>query len=163
MTPEQELVRIDKQEAQLRFDYFNAHTAWELGMIVKSLAESKAVALAIEIRIGENLLFYYAMPGTTPDNANWIRRKSNLVSHFQCSSYKTTLKFEQANTQMEQKFGLSYLDYMPAGGSFPIVVTNTGCVGALTVSGSTGRQDHCLVVEALTTYLHKNQEDLALD
>jgi uncharacterized protein (UPF0303 family) len=64
---------------------------------------------------------------------------------------------------MHAATGLELKDYAPHGGCFPILLAGTGCVGTVAVSGLPQREDHALVVEVLQTYLHLEQEDLALN
>jgi len=58
--------------------------------------------------------------------------------------------------------GLSDADFAPHGGSFPINVRGTGCIGAVTVSGLPQREDHNMVVEALSALLGKDHDGLKL-
>ncbi len=72
---EGDLEHIAGQERRLRFERFDAGTAWELGSRLKATAEAKGAALVIDVSLCGRQLFHYAMPGTTPDNADWARRK----------------------------------------------------------------------------------------
>ena len=63
-----DLARIALQEQRLQFERFDATTAWTLGVRLKSAAEAHGVAVAIDIQLHGQPLFFYAMPGTTPDN-----------------------------------------------------------------------------------------------
>ena len=38
--------------------------------------------MVIDVRRFGQPLFYAALDGTTPDNAEWVRRKSNVVARF---------------------------------------------------------------------------------
>ena len=102
------------------------------------------------------------MPGTTPDNADWIRRKRNVVERYHRSSYAIGLTHQRTQTTLQAKTGLDPKDYAPHGGCFPIILAGTGCVGTITVSGLPQRDDHNLVVAVLQDYLHLAAEDLAL-
>ncbi|MFW5807997.1 MAG: heme-binding protein, partial [Spirochaetota bacterium] len=53
----------------------------------------------------------------------------------------------------EEKYLLPESEYAPHGGSFPILLRNTGIIGTVTVSGLAQEEDHDLVVEALSEYL----------
>ena len=53
-------------------------------------------------------------------------------------------------------------DYAAHGGSVPIIVKGTGCVGAVTVSGLPQRDDHRVVVEAMAEVLGRDLADIAL-
>lgn len=160
---EQDLERIALQEQRLRFDYFDAAVAWELGSKLKAMAESRRAAVAIDLSLHHQPLFFYAMPGTTSDNADWIRRKRNVVMRFGRSSYAVGLSLEQKRTSLSEQQGLPERDYATHGGAFPIVVRGAGCIGAITVSGLPQREDHAMVVEVLADYLKVPLSELALE
>ena len=164
MTLEHDLTRIALQEERLRFSRFDAMTAWQLGHRLRETASARGQAITIEIRINSQLLFFYAMPGTTPDNADWIRRKVNSVQRFHQSSYAVGLKMQQQKTTLTEKYGVSNADYAGAGGCFPIRLQGSSlCIGTVTVSGLPQRQDHALVVEVLADMLGQSLAELALD
>ena len=98
------------------------------------------------------------MPGTTPDNWEWIRRKRNVVMRYHRSSYAIGLKHQRAGTTLESS-GLDAKDYAAHGGCFPILLEGTGYVGTITVSGLPQREDHALVVSVLQEYLHLTGEE----
>jgi uncharacterized protein (UPF0303 family) len=158
-----DLERIALQEQRLQFERFDSTTAWTLGLRLKEAAEAHSVAVAIDIQLHGQPLFFYAMPGTTPDNVDWIRRKRNVVIRFQRSSYAVGLHLEQQQTTLEDKLGVDTRDYAPHGGCFPLNLLGTGCIGTITVSGLPQRQDHELVVEVLAELLGQPLAELALD
>src|SRR5579875_471922 len=129
-----DLARIALQEEQLQFPSFDEHTAWRLGSRIRDTAVERALGVVIDLRRPEHPLFYAALPGTTPDNAEWVRRKSNVVFRFHRSSYAVGLDLEQKQSSIEAR-GLPIADYAAHGGSFPIRVQNAGLVAAVTVSG----------------------------
>jgi uncharacterized protein (UPF0303 family) len=163
MTIDQDIKKIALQEKHLQFKHFDSQVAWAIGSALKTAAEKRHVAVAIDIQLAGHTLFSYAMPGTSPDNLDWIRRKRNVVMRYQRSSYAIGLKNEKAQTTLQSKSGLELKDYAPHGGCFPILLTGTGCVGTITVSGLPQRDDHMLVVCVLQEYLRLTAEDLALD
>ena len=158
---EHDIERIGLQEQRLQFQQFDANTAWHLGARLRQWALGRDLAIGIDIRVNGHLLFHHAMPGATPDNADWIRRKCNLVQRYQCSSYLMKLRLEQKQTTLEER-GMSTADFAAAGGCFPILLRGTGCVGTVTVSGLPQREDHALVVEALAEMLDQPLAGLAL-
>jgi uncharacterized protein (UPF0303 family) len=158
-----DLARIALQEQRLQFERFDAAMAWTLGARLKSAAEAHTVAVAIDIQLNGQPLFFYAMPGTTPDNVDWIRRKRNVVLRFQRSSYAIGLQLQQQQTTLEKSIGVDARDYAPHGGCFPINLIGTGCIGTITVSGLPQRQDHELIVEALAGLLGQPLDELALE
>ncbi|HEY4739283.1 MAG TPA: heme-degrading domain-containing protein [Candidatus Acidoferrales bacterium] len=160
---ERDLEKIALQEKRLQFKQFDSETAWTIGTNLKAAAEKRGVAVAIDIQLNGHSLFAYAMPGTTPDNQDWIRRKRNVVTRYHRSSYAVGLKLQRDQTTLQAKIGVELKDYAPHGGCFPILLQGTGCVGTITVSGLPQREDHALVVSVLQDYLHLTNEDLALD
>jgi len=158
----EDLEKIAEQERALVLPEFTAETAWELGARLRNMAAERKLAVVIDVRRFGQPLFYAALDGTTPDNAEWVRRKNNVVARFYCSSYAVGLKEKlKSETQFEAQ-GLPVADYATHGGSFPLTVTGAGAVGSVTVSGLPQRLDHELVVEALCAMLGRNYEQLRL-
>ncbi len=163
MSPDRDIARIAEQEKLLAFERFDADTAWELGCRLRDVAARRALPVAIDISLHAMPMFYCAMSGATPDNARWIRRKRNVVFHFLQSSYAIGRKLSLQEATLEAKFGLSDQDYAAHGGSFPLTVTGTGCIGAVTVSGLPQREDHNLVVATLAEMLGQDGNAVKLD
>jgi|SRR5882724_3891724 len=162
MSLDEDLARIALQEKTLQFEKFDAKTAWEMGVRLKALAEERGVAVAIDVTVNGRTIFFYALQGTTPDNAEWVRRKKNAVQRFFRSSYGLGLTLERSQTSLTAQQGLDLRDFATHGGSFPINLIGTGCIGSITVSGLPQRQDHAYVVEVLANYLGHPLEGLAL-
>jgi len=146
---ELDLERIAEQERVLQFRTFDLGTAWELGTRLRASAVQRGVAIAIEIRLQRDTVFFCCMPGTTPENADWARRKRNTVELLQRSSYAVGLQLAREGSTLEQKMGLPLRDYASHGGCFPIRVEGVGCVGTATVSGLPQREDHELVTAVI--------------
>jgi uncharacterized protein (UPF0303 family) len=161
MTIDHDLSRIAVQEETLRFDAFDLSTAWVLGKLLHDLASERNLGVAIDVTFHSMPVFYTALPGSTPDNTHWIRRKRNMVLRYFRSSYASGLMLEKAGKTIEDN-GLPSADYASHGGSFPIYVNGIGCVGAVTVSGLPQRDDHNLAVEALALMLGHELHNLAL-
>lgn len=163
MTIEQEIERISQQEKRLLFRSFDASTAWAVGSRIRAVAESRNLAIAIDIQVNGHTLFFTAMPGATPDNADWIRRKRNVVLRFHRSSYAIGLQLRKEQKTLAETIGVNARDYAPHGGCFPIKLHGTGCIGTITVSGLPQRADHELIVEVLAEFLEQPIQELALE
>jgi uncharacterized protein (UPF0303 family) len=157
----EDLERVALQERELRLPRLDTRVAWELGARLRTLAEERGLAVVIDVRRFGQPLFYAALEGTTPDNAEWVRRKSNVVARFHRSSYGVGLGLKMKNDSLEAR-GLSLADYAAHGGSFPLTVEGAGVVGCVTVSGLPQRGDHELVVEALCGLLARDYASLRL-
>jgi uncharacterized protein (UPF0303 family) len=150
------------QERELQLPAVDMKLAWELGARLRSLAVERGLGVAIDVRRFGQPLFYAALEGTSPDNAEWVRRKSNVVARFHRSSYAVGLKLALKNETLLERQGLPVSDYATHGGSFPLAVAGTGVVGSVTVSGLAQRDDHELVVEALCGLLGRDYAELKL-
>lgn len=163
MNIDRDIERLQLQEKRLQFKRFDAATAWQIGSALKAAAEKRNAPVAIDISLHGHQLFAVSLPGATPDNLEWIRRKRNTVQRYHRSSYAIGLTHQRAQTTLQAKTGLDLKDYAPHGGCFPIYLAGSGCVGTITVSGLPQRDDHNLVVAVLQDYLHLAGEDLALE
>lgn len=149
MSLDTDLATLAEQEERLQFDRFGPDDAWSLGVALKELATSRGQAVTIEIRLGRELVFFHAMAGTAPANADWARRKRNACELLGRSSYRIGRELEQGGGSLEGKMGLPTRDYASHGGAFPLRVRGTGTVGTVTVSGLPQRADHAMIVELL--------------
>jgi uncharacterized protein (UPF0303 family) len=158
----EDLERIAAQERALVLPRLDGEIAWDLGVRLRTLAAERGLAVVIDVRRFGQPLFYAALEGTSPDNAEWVRRKSNVVARFHRSSYAMGIKEKIKNeTQLEMQ-GLPTIDFATHGGSFPLAVAGAGVVGSVTVSGLPQRADHALVVEALCGLLGRDYGALCL-
>jgi len=153
---------IGEQEKALVLPQLDADVVWKLGCRLREMAVKRKAPVAFDIRRFGQVLFFCAMPGAVPDNAEWIRRKSNVVQRFLRSSYAIGLSLKKEGATLASKHELTEADYAVHGGSFPLAVSGAGIVGSATVSGLPQRQDHEMVVEALCDLLGKDYSKLAL-
>jgi uncharacterized protein (UPF0303 family) len=162
MALSEDLDRIAQQERELQLPRLDTRIAWDLGTRLRDLAEASNLAVVIDVRRFGQPLFYAALEGTTPNNAEWVRRKSNVVARFHRSSYAVGLNLKSKNETLADQQGLSLADYATHGGSFPLAVVDAGVVGSVTVSGLPERADHELAVEALCGLLGRDFRELQL-
>jgi uncharacterized protein (UPF0303 family) len=158
-TREEDLAAIAAQERELQFTRFDEDVAWHVGSRLREIAATRKMGIVMDVRRFGQPLFYTALAGTSPDNAEWVRRKSNLVARFHRSSYAVGLEM---GASLFEKYGLPMAEYAAHGGSFPIRVQGAGVIGSVTVSGLPQRADHELIVETLCAQLGKNYSQLGL-
>ena len=159
----EDIRRINLQEERLQFSAFDSRTAWELGLALKAAAEARQAPIVVDIRLYSMRLLSFALPGGAPDNFDWVRRKRNLVFRFHRSSYAVGRELARDGKTLQDLGALPERDYAAHGGSFPILLRGTGCIGAVTVSGLPQRDDHRMVVAALARVLGQDLGDAALD
>ena len=157
----EDLERVSLQERELQFATFNEQTAWQLGSRLRAIAEERGLSIVVDVRRFGQPLFYTALKATTPDNVEWVKRKSNVVARYHRSSYGVGLTMKSKNDSLEAR-GLPISEYASHGGSFPLAVHGAGIFGSVTVSGLPQRADHELVVEVLCELLGKDYESLKL-
>ena len=147
-----------REEQLLQFDRFDQDTATALGAALVARARGVSRPVTVEVRQGDTVLFAHAMPGASPDHADWIRRKNNLVKRTGHSSFYTHNEVRQAGGDHDRLPGLDMRDYAAHGGAYPIVVRGRGMVGTVTVSGLPGADDHALAVAALKDHLKTGEQ-----
>lgn len=162
MARDDDIRRLVEQEKTLVFPAFDEEIAFRIGSALRTSALAAGLAIVADVRTWERPLFYMALPGTTADNPNWVRRKVNVVRTFAKSSYRVVLEKSFEGDVFPPIRGLDNMDYVLAGGSFPVRVKGAGLIGAITVSGLPMRDDHRVVVEAICDHLGADRAALAL-
>jgi uncharacterized protein (UPF0303 family) len=158
-----DLARIGLQEQRLRFDSFDAGTAWNLALALREDGLARRAPIVAVVDTWALRLAAFALPGATDDNFDWARRKINVVRRFQRSSYAIGLQLAAAGRTLVDLGALPERDYAVHGGAFPIFVRSAGCIGAIAVSGLPQREDHKIVVAAIARVLNHDLADASLD
>lgn len=149
MTEQQTIEELQAEAEELVLPAFDPNVAWEIGSYIRKRAAAANMPIAFEVaRIGQQV-FFHAMPGAMPDNAHWIRRKRAVVERFYRSSLLMKLLSDREGRSLLERYILSADDYVASGGSVPVMVAGSGCVGTVTVSGLTQYDDHRLAAEAI--------------
>jgi uncharacterized protein (UPF0303 family) len=147
------LDQLLEQERELQFASFNEDTAWQLGCQLVERAQKQGLPVAIDIMRGSHQLFHAALPGSAPDNDEWVKRKVRAVYRFGHSSFYMGELLKSRNQTIEKNYLVPESEIAPHGGSFPVIVKGTGVVGTITVSGLPSQDDHNLVIEGIRSYL----------
>jgi uncharacterized protein (UPF0303 family) len=160
VSTEDDIARVKRQEQELVLPAFDEAVAFDIGSAIRQRALAEGLSLVVDLRTWDRQLFFSATPGTSADNAEWVRRKINSVRRFQRASYRLVL--ERGEQPFSVQSGADPADYVIAGGGFPIRVPGAGIIGCLTISGLPGRKDHGVAVDALCDHLGKVRADYAL-
>jgi uncharacterized protein (UPF0303 family) len=159
----EDIRKIAVQEERLQFGAFDSRAAWEIGLALKTIGDAERLPIVVDIRLLSMALLSFALPGAAPDNFDWARRKRSTVFRFHRSSYAIGLKLQLEGKTLADLGALPERDYAVHGGSVPILLTGTGCVGAVTVSGLPQRDDHRVVIEAMAKVLGRDVAEIGLD
>jgi len=146
------MIETANQESELQFTLFTNADAWEIGNLMVEAAKARSLAITIDISRSNQQLFHYAMPGTNPDNDEWIKRKNRVVGRFFHSSFYMGCYYRNLNTTIEKNSLLAESEFAPHGGAFPLTIKGVGIVGTFTVSGLPQKDDHDFVVSVLRQY-----------
>jgi uncharacterized protein (UPF0303 family) len=147
------LEQVAAEEAELSFRRLDFDDAWRLGNMLVEAAQAKRLPIAIDISRGGQRLFHAGLPGSAPDNDEWIDRKIASVLRFGRSSMALSLERKLDGRSLAEAFFVDPTKFAAAGGCFPIRVEGIGIVGTVTVSGLPQVEDHRLVVEVIRAFL----------
>jgi uncharacterized protein (UPF0303 family) len=147
------LAQLLQQEEELQFASFGNDHALDVGLRLVDRVREMGKAVAVDVSRNGQQLFQHAMKGSTPDNAEWIRRKNNVVQRYAHSSFYVGTYYRSRGTSFEEHTGLDPLQYAAHGGAFPMILKGTGVVGTITISGLPQADDHEVVTSVLRAYL----------
>jgi uncharacterized protein (UPF0303 family) len=134
--------------------------ALEIGAIAQEIGLDRNLAIAIEVRMKDWIVFHASLPGSTPDNDSWIARKARVVNATGYSTmYERVLAEEQGIDWYAVK-GLPEETHAIHGGGLALNVVGLGLTGILIISGLPQVEDHLLGVEIITEYLARKGEQL---
>ena len=149
------LKQLEAQEQELQFDRFSNEDAVALGLSLYETAKKNNLPVTIDITRNGHQLFHLSMPGTSPDNDQWVARKIKLVNRMGMSSFRVGTLLRSLGMTLEERFELSHYEYAAHGGCFPVILKGTGHIGTVTISGLAQEDDHAMVVDAIRAYLAK--------
>lgn len=143
-----------QQEADSRLQHFDFQSAWQLGQLLQARAAEQQLPVAIEIYAFSQQLFLAALPGSSANNLEWMRRKRNTVLRYGNSSmYVGMINQQNAEPMSEQSF-INQYDYTDHGGSFPLLNESGAVIGAVSVSGLPSQDDHALALWGIQQLRH---------
>lgn len=152
MSIQTDIERITDEETRIRFDKFDHDLAWRIGVALHEEAQTRGVAVTIDIRAFGQQIFHLAMAGTAPDNDRWIEGKIRVVERFHKSSLRVGRELAAEGKGVADRFFVDPFEFRPFGGCFPVRLRDGGVVGTVTVSGLTQEEDHALVVSVLERF-----------
>lgn len=143
-----DIATLEAQEQRLVLSRFDESVTLAIGLALVDLGRARNHPILIDIRTPQWTLFRAALPGSAVLNDRWVRRKSNTVFLFGCSSLLMGTQNREKGETLA-RHGCDPAKFADNGGSFPLRVAGAGVLAAVTVSGLPQVDDHALVVEAL--------------
>ena len=147
------LEKLELEHEEIQFKSFSNSLALKIGLRLVEKAEKENLILAIDITRNNHQLFHYSFAGTSSDNDAWIIRKNRVVNRFEKSSIYMKEFIKDKNSSLEKMYCLDSMEYAAFGGSFPIIIKDTGVIGTVTVSGLPDEEDHEFVVSVLREFI----------
>lgn len=153
-------VQLQREEEVLALPAFTQSDALSIGQIAYEIAASRELAITIEVRMGEWTIFHASMPGSKPENDDWIARKARVVLASGHSTMHERVLSEELNVDWYEKHNLPEKLHAIHGGGLPLNVSGKGLQGILLISGLPQVDDHLLGVEIITEYLARAGENI---
>ena len=147
------------QEQELRLPSMMNKEAIEIGQLASELGRERKLPIAIEVRIGDWIVYHASLPGSSPENDRWIERKVAVVMLKQHSTLFEQISAKERGVDWHKENNLKDETYAIHGGAIPLI-TNQGFKGILIISGLPQVEDHIFAVEVLTEFLTRKDEEL---
>ena len=146
------------EENNLKLPSLSVASALEIGEIAKSFGVMRDLPIAVEVRIGDWIIYHVSLPGSTPENDWWISRKARTVMLKQHSTMYERVSAQERGVDWHKENNLPDETHAIHGGGLPLITKNEGFVGVLLISGLPQVEDHLLGVEVLTEFLARKGE-----
>jgi uncharacterized protein (UPF0303 family) len=130
----------------------------EIGEIAKNFGMTRNLPIAVEVRLGDWVVYHASLPGSTPENDWWIDRKARVVKLKQHSTMYERVLAEEQGIDWHKENNVLDETHAIHGGGLPLITKEDGCVGVLIISGLPQVDDHLLGVEVLTEFLARKGE-----
>ncbi|CAN5126114.1 heme-binding protein [soil metagenome] len=152
--PEFTIPELEKLNA-LEFPSMTNDDAVALGLVAVEVIRDWNLSLAVDIVIGDDLVFRAKLKSTGPGNDPWLKGKAAVAMRFGEPSLLVKARHLAADTPFEQ-LDLDHDALKAHGGSIPLRVGGA-IVGTLTMSGEPDAVDHEAAAEAIARYLGQRE------
>ena len=147
-----------EEEKLLLLPSLELNDALLIGEIAKSLSVARNLPIAIEVKLGDWVIYHVSLPGSTPENDWWISRKARVVMLKHHSTMYERVSAEERGVDWHKENNLLDETHAIHGGGLPLITKSEGFVGVLLISGLPQVEDHLLGVEVLTEFLARKGE-----
>jgi uncharacterized protein (UPF0303 family) len=147
-----------QEELLLTLPALDVADAVEIGEIAKSFGVMRGLPIAVEVRLGDWIIYHASLPGSTAENQWWIDRKARVVLLKHHSTIYERVSAEERGVDWHEENNLLDETHAIHGGGLPLITKSEGFVGVLLISGLPQVEDHLLGVEVLTEFLARKGE-----
>jgi len=145
------------EEQILKLPSLTNNDAIEIGQIAVTIGNQRKLPIAIEVRIGNWIVFHASLVGSKPENDWWINRKVEVVVLNKHSTMFERVSAEERGVDWHRENGVTDETHAIHGGALPLI-TEEGFKGVLIISGLPQVEDHLLAIEVLTEFLARKGE-----
>ena len=147
-----------EEESKLVLRILDISAALEIGQMVTSFGIERGLPIAVEVRIGDWIIYHASLPGSTSENQWWIDRKARVVILKKHSTLYERVSAQERGVDWHKENNLPDETHAIHGGGLPLITKEDDCVGVLIISGLPQVEDHLLGVEVLTEFLARKGE-----
>ena len=147
-----------EEEMRLTLPSLTVTDALEIGEIAKFFAQDRSLPIAVEVRLGDWIIYHASLPGSKDENQWWIDRKARVVMLKKHSTLFERVSAQERGVDWHKENNLLDETHAIHGGGLPLITKEDGCVGVLIISGLPQVEDHLLGVEVLTEFLARKGE-----
>ena len=147
------------EEQNLKLPDLTTLDAIKIGLLATDLGNQRKLPIAIEVRIGDWIVYHASLEGSKPENDWWINRKVAVVKLKQHSTMYERVFAEERGVDWHKENNLQDETHAIHGGALPLI-TGEGFKGILIISGLPQVEDHLFAVEVLTEFLARKSEEL---
>jgi uncharacterized protein (UPF0303 family) len=151
-------IQLMNEEQILALPSLDLAEALEIGEISKSISLARNLPIAVEVRLGDWIVYHISLPGSQPENDWWMSRKARTVMLKQHSTMYERVSAEERGVDWHKENNLLDETHAIHGGGLPLITKSEGFVGVLLISGLPQVEDHLLGVEVLTEFLARKGE-----
>ena len=151
-------INLLAEEKLLTLGSLDIENALEIGQIAKSFGIEQGLPIAVEVRVGDWIVYHASLPGSSPENDWWIGRKARVVKLKQHSTLFERVLAEERVIDWHKENNLLDETHAIHGGGLPLITEGDGFVGALLISGLPHVEDHLFGVKVLTEFLARKGE-----
>ncbi len=147
-----------KEELLLTLPKLDVADALEIGQIAASFGAEQGLPIAVEVRLGDWIVYHASLPGSSVENQGWIDRKARVVMLKQHSTLFERVSAQERGVDWFMENNLTDATHAIHGGGLPLITQSDGFVGVLLISGLPQIDDHLFGVKVLTEFLARKGE-----
>ena len=123
-----------KEESSLILPSLEVSDALEIGEITRFKGVKRKLPVAIEVRLGDWIVYHASLPGSPPENDWWIGRKARVVKLKKHSTMFERVLAQERGVDWHKENNLLDETHAIHGGGLPLITKGEGFVGGLLIS-----------------------------